>query len=81
MNACDDMLELGNAFKGIDVVMTTMQEWSNDSRVSAKERDKIILNLSRCLCNLSDLLHWNSEHKFGSADYERADVPSAVNGE
>ena len=45
-------VELSKAFNGIDVVTSTMHEWSDDSRVTDNERDEIIVNLPRCLWNL-----------------------------
>ena len=49
VNCCMGMLEINKPFKGIDVVITTMQEWSYDSWVSAKERDELILNLHNAI--------------------------------
>ena len=51
-SACDCMLELNEAFKKIDDVMTSLQERSADSKMSDVERDEIVLNLSRSLWNL-----------------------------
>ena len=51
------MLELNNAFKRIDDVMMSVQEWSSDSKVSAEERNDLILNLSRSLWNLHIARH------------------------
>ena len=51
VSACEGMFELDTAFKRIDEVMTWMQEWS------VKERDEMILNLTRSLWNLHMARH------------------------
>ena len=56
-SACDCMLELNEAFKKIDYVMTSLQERSSDFQKSDVERDEIILNLSRSLWNLHMVRH------------------------
>ena len=42
-SACDGLLKINKAFKRIDDVMTSMQEWNSDSKVTAEERDELAL--------------------------------------
>ena len=57
-SACEGMFQLDKAFKKIGDVMTSMQEWSGDSNVSAKKRYELILNLS-----LMELAHCKTLHE------------------
>ena len=59
--ACKGVFELDKAFKRIGDVMTSMQEWSSDSKVSDDERNELILNLSRSLWNLHMERHYVSK--------------------